>query len=63
MPLRVLRILEYIYEDAEQMARDMSHWGIGANGVRNTGYVTIRSATMPFEWMKEEVADVPPDAG
>lgn len=47
--VRVLRILEYTYSNAEHMITDMSHWQIGPHATKhvgNTGSLTIKSATM-----------------
>ena len=50
MTIRVLRILEYVYETPERMAQDMQRWGVGANASYEAGRgLTIRSATMPAE--------------
>lgn len=47
--IRVLRLIEYIYEDFQQAADDMSHWQLPAFGTR---YIakgrTISSAVLPF---------------
>lgn len=43
--IRILRVLEYRYEDAEAMAVDMAHWTIGANAVERHGKTTISSST------------------
>lgn len=43
--IRVLRILEYVYEDYETMEADMGRWQIPATGHRHFGLKeTIRSA-------------------
>lgn len=30
--IRVLRVIEYTYDDAEDAERDMGHWKLAANG-------------------------------
>lgn len=45
--IRVLRILEYVYPNAQAAAEDMSRWTL-ATPLGNKR-VTTRSATLPFE--------------
>lgn len=45
--VRVLRVLEYVYVDAEAMVADMGHWQIQT--MRRMGGTTIRSTVMPPE--------------
>lgn len=48
--IRILRIIEYIYEDADLMINDMSHWKVGANATFEPSRgKTIRSAVLPAE--------------
>lgn len=52
MKIRILRVLEYEYDDADCMMSDIARWGVGANNVERHGKVVIRSATMlphPFD--------------
>lgn len=53
MAIRVLRLIEYVYENEEVAASDMMHWTHSAQRKD----MTMRSATMPFEavqWMPQE---------
>lgn len=53
MALRVLRILEYQYEDEETAERDMAQW----TPTIQTSSMKMRSTTLPFEaieWEKEQ---------
>lgn len=48
--IRVLRIMEYTYEDAETMVSDMAHWQTPQNGLIHFGdKKTLRCATLPIE--------------
>lgn len=63
MTVRVLRLLEYTFSDAETAERHMSQWGMPANGSKRidqhtghyrldreiAGFILIRSATLPSE--------------
>jgi len=42
--IRVLRILEYIYETPERAEEDLSNWGVAANGSHNFGDLVVKSA-------------------
>jgi hypothetical protein len=42
--IRVLRIMEYEYEDNERAKQDMARWQIPANGSKRQGGMVIRSA-------------------
>jgi len=56
--IRVLRLLEYQYETAEQMEEDMGRWYIPANGVSTRTKPVIRSATLTnFNFPKENEKD------
>lgn len=57
--IRVLRILEYTYPDAEVAISDMGRWGIGANQTFTSGGrgTTVRSATMLPESLEGEVPE------
>lgn len=66
--IRVVRILEYTYDDSEtmgateQMAKDMTHWQLGANNVYSPHrYLTIRSATLPLDVLAKGDYAVPPE--
>ena len=54
--VRVLRLLEYIYDSAELMVTDMARWGVkGAHVVvGNGGGMVIKSATLPPEILADE---------
>lgn len=43
--IRVLRVLEYTYDDAEKMADDIARWHVGAVGTVNHNRMSIKSAT------------------
>lgn len=43
--IRVLRVLEYIYDDVEKMAEDMARWTSTISVPR----MTMRSASMPVD--------------
>lgn len=45
MAIRVLRLIEYVYESPERAAVDMANWTAG----RQDRTMTMRSAIMPFE--------------
>ena len=46
-PVRVTRILEYIYVDAEEAVRDMESWAVSPNGTISFNRRTqIRSAVI-----------------
>jgi hypothetical protein len=55
--IRVLRVLEYVYDDVEEMERDMSHWQLGATGTRTNRGGIVRSTVLPLEVLDHE--DVP----
>ena len=56
MAVRVLRLLEYTYIDAQDMERDMSHWQMPAQGIHRVGNGgLIRSALITaFDYDTEE---------
>jgi hypothetical protein len=57
-PVRVLRLMEYIYPDAESATRDMARWQVQGT-YRAGSRVTIRSTTRPMEvWEAEEPAEM-----
>jgi hypothetical protein len=46
--LRVIRVLEYVYADAQTMEQDMANWEV--QGTRQfSSRARIRSATLPLE--------------
>lgn len=45
--LRVLRVIEYVYPDAEAMIRDMANWGV--QGLAKFGKTWVRSTTLSPE--------------
>ena len=47
--IRVLRLLEYVYPDAEAMVADMGHWQIQSQ--RRMGGTRITSTVLPPEVM------------
>jgi len=47
LPVRVTRIIEYTYVDAEEAVRDMERWAVPANGATNFNRrMQIRSAVI-----------------
>jgi len=48
MAIRVLRLIEYTYEDMERAERDMANWGMPASGTKSVPGMTIRSAILPL---------------
>lgn len=50
--IRVLRVLEYVYDDVEIMERDMARWTVPH--VQHGGKFTIRSTTLPFEVVSDD---------
>jgi hypothetical protein len=46
MPVRVIRILEYVYSDHKRCEEDMQRWAVGANSMQRHADMTISSATM-----------------
>jgi hypothetical protein len=45
MAIRVLRIIEYKYENEQRASQDMARW----THVHTDGSMQMRSATLPFE--------------
>lgn len=45
--IRVLRLLEYVYDNSEAMIKDMERWQV--QGVETHGHITIRSVTLSPE--------------
>lgn len=52
--IRVLRLLQYTYDDAEAAALDMRNWTI-SKSVPGIGMV-MKSATLPFDVVEDEDA-------
>lgn len=44
--IRVLRLIEYIYDDVEAMERDMARWKLTAPTNKT---MTMKSVTLPLE--------------
>jgi hypothetical protein len=56
MAIRILRVIEYVYENEEVMSRDMLHW----THVHKTESIQMRSATLQpesFPWVDTEKID------
>lgn len=54
--IRVLRLIEYTYDDAEMAEKDMSRWNLPAVGIRRHGPNVVRSTILTdlnFEGMPE----------
>ena len=64
MSVRVLRLMEYTYEDAEQMVDDMNHWKVQGTFSPRIG-MTIKSTTlspMLLEGTELQMNATPPEA-
>jgi hypothetical protein len=58
--MRVLRIVEYLYKDAQLGSEDMMHWHAPANGTKKfNDWTIVRSAVMgsEFKYMDEAASD------
>jgi len=53
MKIRVLRVLEYLYDDVERMTEDMERWAVPQTGVKQVSGMAIRSATFPASLLLE----------
>lgn len=53
MAIRILRLIEYVYEDEEHAAEDRLRWTM----TKNTGRMRMRSAVLPFESVEWEEPD------
>ena len=51
MTIRVVRILEYLYENDERAAMDMARWTLSVDLPKNgsNGAMRMKSATLPFD--------------
>lgn len=58
--IRVVRIMEYVYETPEDMVADMSHWCVPAYGLKRwNSRCLIKSAVLPIELFGDKgVSDV-----
>lgn len=60
-PVRLIRVMEYIYPNAAAMAHDQRNWHVPANGEKShrEGYL-IKSAILPvdYDFSPLEEADV-----
>lgn len=54
--IRVLRILEYVYDNVEVMETDMSRWTMVSDPMWLGGHIKMRSVALPLE----VVLDTPP---
>lgn len=50
--IRVLRLMEYVYDDAERMVEDMSRWSVGSQ--EHYSRMSVRSTTLPPEILEED---------
>jgi hypothetical protein len=58
--IRVLRLIQYEYDDVEQMEADMARWQLPANGSYQVGANRRhRSATLPLEVLDADIIDFP----
>jgi hypothetical protein len=49
MTIRVLRLIEYVYPDAESCERDMANWTHRAPAAAWKHGMAMRSVALPFE--------------
>lgn len=56
MAIRVLRLLEYVYDTPETMVKDMEHWQV--QRVEKHSDMTIRSTTLPAEILTDNIDEV-----
>ena len=42
--IRILRLMEYVYETNDRAQKDMERWEIPANGAKNFGGMVIKSS-------------------
>jgi hypothetical protein len=45
-PTRILRLLEYVYEDAKTAEADMARWQMPAIGTKRIGFMSIKSTIL-----------------
>jgi hypothetical protein len=57
--IRVLRLLEYIYDTAERAQKDQERWQVPANGSRLAGDMIVRSAIITDMHYVEETITIP----
>lgn len=57
--IRVLRLLEYIYDTPDRMIDDMARWQV--QGTKRYGNMTIHSTTLSPEILTEENVHTPND--
>jgi hypothetical protein len=58
MAIRVLRLIEYVYEDEKTASLDMTNW---THSYHTKMGMTMRSATLPFEAVPWPVEDDLPE--
>lgn len=59
MKVRVIRLLEYVYDSPERAIEDQGRWQVGANATYMAGgkvnpTLVIRSATLPAAFVDTE---------
>lgn len=54
MRIRVIRVLEYEYEDEETYERDRARWTCGAN----MAHMKMKSAVIPVDFLREDRIDL-----
>ena len=52
--IRVIRVLQYTYPDAEHMARDMERWTPTVSSAWTKGSVSMQSTHFIPEWTADE---------
>lgn len=57
--VRILRLLEYIYDTPERAQKDQERWQIPANGSRISGDMVVRSAIIIDMSYMEETITIP----
>lgn len=58
MTVRVLRLMEYVYADAETAVADRARWQIQGTYTPSTK-ITIHSTTLPMEFITSEPNELP----
>jgi hypothetical protein len=57
--IRILRLLEYVYDNPERAQKDQERWQVPANGSRLTGDMIVRSSIITDMHYVEETITIP----
>jgi hypothetical protein len=61
VPIRVLRLIEYVYDTPERAEADRQHWQIPPIGTRRHGDMVIRSTILEdLDWKGPTSINYPP---